>query len=181
MSIITYITPTFAVAGAMSAEDIAEASRLGFRAIISNRPDGEEPDQLLAREQARLAWANGLQFRHIPVTKVDVFADTVVDAMAEALDGLAGPILAHCMSGMRSAIVWGAASAQRLSASEIITTLAAAGFDLELLREDFEAQAERFALPPRQPASVQDAQCVELQSARAEPMSTAGLPSQDAA
>ena len=40
-----FITPQFAVTDAMAPEDFAAAAALGFRAVLSNRPDGEAPGQ----------------------------------------------------------------------------------------------------------------------------------------
>lgn len=139
----TPITPQFAVTSALSPEDFALAARLGFKAIVSNRPDGEEPGQLTAREEAVLAWRAGLQFRHVPAGKHETFTDDVVEGMADALAGLAGPVLAHCKTGTRSLIVWAAASARSQPVTCVLDTLRAAGQDLDFLQDDLEAQADR--------------------------------------
>jgi sulfide:quinone oxidoreductase len=140
---IVQLTPRFAATSALTEADFAEAKRLGFTAIVSNRPDGEEPGQLTAKQEAVLAWRAGLQFRHIPASKHDVFTDDVVTGMAEALAGLNGPVLAHCKSGVRSIITWAAASARSQPVDCVIDTLKAAGQDLEFLRDDLEVQANR--------------------------------------
>lgn len=140
---IVYITPRFAVTAALTADDFAEAARLGFKAVISNRPDGEEADQLPARQEAALAWRAGLRFRHVPASKLDLMTDGVVEGMAEALSGLEGPVLAHCKSGVRSAIVWAAASARSQSVECVLDALTNAGLDLDFLRDDLEQQADR--------------------------------------
>ena len=143
MEHIVKLTPRFAVTAALSEVDFAEAARLGFKAIVSNRPDDEESGQLSARQEAVLAWRAGLQFRHIPTSKYDLFTNQVVEGMADALAGLEGPILAHCKSGIRSIIVWAAASARTQPVDCVIDTLTKAGQDLEFLRDDLEAQADR--------------------------------------
>lgn len=51
-----------------------------------------------------LAWRAGLRFRHVPVTVGDLFSDEPVDAMADALRELDGPIVAYCKTGLRSAV-----------------------------------------------------------------------------
>jgi uncharacterized protein (TIGR01244 family) len=140
---IVQLTPRFAATAAMTDADFAEAKRLGFTAIVSNRPDGEEPGQLTAKQEAVLAWRAGLQFRHIPASKHDVFTDDIVSGMAEALAGLNGPVLAHCKSGVRSIITWAAASARSQPVDCVLDTLKAAGQDLDFLRDDLEAQANR--------------------------------------
>jgi sulfide:quinone oxidoreductase len=138
-----YLTPTFAVAPALSAEDIADAARLGFKAILSNLPDGEDESLLSARAEAATAWRAGLKFRHVPAPKHDIFTDEVVEAMADAVAGLEGPVLAHCKSGQRSAIVWAAASARSQTVDCVLDALQAAGFDFAFLRDELEAQADR--------------------------------------
>lgn len=141
---IVYITPRFAVAGALAAEDFAAIARLGFRSIINNRPDGEEPDQLTGADEARLAAEAGLGYRFIPAAKLDLFSDGVVTAMQSALAELDGPVLAHCKAGMRSAIAWAAANSHHQPVDEVLEKVADAGFDFDFLRDDFEA----LVLPP---------------------------------
>ncbi len=143
MEKIVYLTPQFAVTAALGPEDFAEVGRLGFGAILSNRPDGEEEGQLEARREAALAWRAGLKFRHVPASKHELFTDEVVEGMADALASLGGPVLAHCKTGLRSAIVWAAASARGQPVDCVLEALNKAGFDLDFLRDDLEAQADR--------------------------------------
>lgn len=148
-----FITPEFAVTSALAPEDFASAAALGFRAVLSNRPDGEAEGQLSGRAEAVLAWQAGLQFRHVPTPKLDIFTDEVVEAMSDAVATLNGPILAHCASGLRSAIAWAAASARGGNVDCILQALENAGFELDFLRDDLEAQADRARwIGPRAPA-----------------------------
>ena len=62
--------------------DVADAAAKGYRAIISNRPDGEEPGQPTAGEMRAAADAAGLEFRHIPV-RPGGLTDGDIDAMRE--------------------------------------------------------------------------------------------------
>ncbi len=136
-----FITPEFAVSGAPSREDLAEAAQQGFRSVINNRPDGEDQAQLTGAEEGEIAAAAGLEYRHIPVRMADVFDDDVVAAMRQALDSLPRPVLAHCKTGIRSLITWAAAEARARPAGEVLDTLRQAGVDLDHLREEIEAQA----------------------------------------
>jgi uncharacterized protein (TIGR01244 family) len=142
MDIIRPLTLGYAVTGVMQPDDFADAARRGFRSVISHRPDGEEPGQLTAVEEAALAAAAGLAFRHIPVSKVEQFSNAVVDGTAGALAELPGPILAHCKSGLRSAIAWAAVTARVEPVDAVIATAARAGLSLEPIRDELEAQAE---------------------------------------
>lgn len=143
MDKIIHITPGFAVTSALTAEDFAEVARLGFRAVVSNLLDGETPGQLTARAEAGLAWRAGLRFAHVPAAKHDLFTDPVVEGMADAVRRLEGPVLAHCQSGVRAAIVWAAASARSQPVDCVLERLTAAGFDLDFLRDELESQADR--------------------------------------
>ena len=143
MGNITYITPNFAVTDAPSPEDFAAFAELGFKSVISNRPDHEEDGQMTGREEAVLAWRAGLRFQHIPAAKHDLFSDPVVEFMADALNTLEGPVIAHCKTGLRSAILWAAASVRSDTVDCVLAALEKAGFDLDFLRDDLEAQADR--------------------------------------
>lgn len=158
MEKITYITPHFAVTSEMAPEDFAEAARLGFRAVVSNRPDGEDGATLTGRDEAVYAWRAGMRFAHVPAAKLDLFTDEVVEGMANAVRRLDGPILAHCKSGLRSAIVWAAASARSQPVDCVLDALVAAGFDLDFLRDDLESQAHRAIWAGKAPAAL-DCNC----------------------
>jgi uncharacterized protein (TIGR01244 family) len=136
MSKITPITPNFAVAGALRPEDFAAIRAMGFAAIISNLPDGESAAHPTAAQEAQLAAAAGLAFRHIPTTKFDVFSDRVVGGMQAALTEFATPVLAHCASGMRSAAAWAGAAARLQPADRVLETLQRAGFNMAALRDE---------------------------------------------
>lgn len=143
MDKITFITPSFAVTSALAPEDFAEASRLGFSTVLSNRPDGEQPGQLSARHEAVLAWRAGLAFRHVPVARHDGLAHAAVDAMDDALRRVEGPILAHCKTGLRSAMLWAATSARSQPVDCVLAAAAQAGFDLSHLGDELRAQPDR--------------------------------------
>jgi sulfide:quinone oxidoreductase len=156
---ITPIVPQFAVTGALRPEDFAAVAGQGFRSIVSNLPDGEQPAYLSSVAEARLAAAAGLAFRHIPTSKAEVFSERVAGGMAEALAELAGPVLAHCASGQRSVFAWAAAAARRQPADCVLAALRSAGFDLEPVREELEEQRDP-SLTGRVPAAL-DCGCGE--------------------
>ena len=155
MDKIVYLTSSFAVTSALASADFAAAATLGFRAVISNLPDGEEAGQPSGRDEAGHAWRAGLKFAHVPASKLDLFTDTVVEDMAAAVRRLDGPILAHCKSGIRSAIIWAAASARQQPVDCVLETLAKAGFELDFLKDDLEQQADRLRWLGK-PASTPD-------------------------
>lgn len=114
---------------------VAEAARLGFTAIINNRPEGEEPGQPSGAEIAAAAEAAGLAYVEIPITHAG-FTQEQVDAMAEALQSAQGPILAYCRSGTRSTFVWALARGRMLGddTQSLVEKAAQAGYDLGPIR-----------------------------------------------
>jgi uncharacterized protein (TIGR01244 family) len=118
------------VAGQITVDDIAEAARQGFVAIVNNRPDDEQPGQPSGAEIEAAAKANGLSYRAIPITHAG-FSTNQVDAMVEALGAAAGPLLAFCRSGTRSTLVWALARGRMGDDPASLSAKAeAAGYDL---------------------------------------------------
>jgi sulfide:quinone oxidoreductase len=99
------LSPEFNVTGRLEPADIDALARAGVRTIVNNRPDGEDPGQLPAAEARRLAAAQGLAYHHIPITAASL-SRADVDAFAAVLKSAPSPIVAHCRSGTRSALLW---------------------------------------------------------------------------
>lgn len=97
--------PQLSVAGRLDRADIDALAQAGVRTIINNRPDGEDPGQLPAAEARRFAEAHGIAYRHIPITAATL-SRADVDAFAAALRDAPAPVVAHCRSGTRSALLW---------------------------------------------------------------------------
>jgi len=154
MEKIVYLTPNFAIADELGVEDFARVAAMGFRTLINNRPDGEEDIQLRSSEAQLLAARAGLSYRHIPATKFDLFTEHVVSDTISALRDLDGPVLAHCKSGMRSAIIWGAARSRFEPVDNVLGTLSRAGMDMEFLRDEFDMQADQAHWSPDTPAAL---------------------------
>jgi len=131
------LTPSLSVAPQLSAADVAQAAKQGFRAIIDNRPDGEEPDQLSAADMRALAAGQGMGFAHVP-SVTGKMSDVEVTRMSSALAHLEGPILAYCRTGTRAATLWALSQVGTLTADRIIATAAGAGYDLAALRPQLE-------------------------------------------
>lgn len=91
------------VAPQLSAADMAEVARAGFRSVINNRPDFEGgPDQPTDAAVAAAADAAGLSYRYLPVAGGHQTPEEVV-AFAALMVELPRPVLAYCRSGARSA------------------------------------------------------------------------------
>ncbi len=126
---IVQLSPDFAVAPQLSAEDIPELAARGFKSIIANRPDGEQAGQLTSDEAAQLAKDSGLQFRHLPLVMPIVLEEATSDATQALIDTLPKPILAYCRSGTRSAMAWAGAVSRTLPVDEVVGRLQAGGYE----------------------------------------------------
>jgi uncharacterized protein (TIGR01244 family) len=109
---------------------VAQAAAQGVRLIVNNRPEGESPDQTPGAEIEAAARAAGLGYVAIPVSHSG-FSENQVTAMAEALSGAEGAVLAYCRSGTRSTLLWALAEASRgADPSTLARAAAAAGYDV---------------------------------------------------
>ena len=95
------LTPDLFVSEQVGLADIQVLADRGIRAIICNRPDGEDPGQPEWAMMEAEARAHGLEARHIPVTP-DTMGPSVVRDFAQAMAGLPKPVLAYCRTGKRS-------------------------------------------------------------------------------
>jgi uncharacterized protein (TIGR01244 family) len=114
--------------------DVAEAAALGIKLIVNNRPEDESDDQSPGAEIEAAARAAGIDYVAIPVTHAG-FSEPQVKAMAEALEGAGGPVLAYCRSGTRSTLLWALAEASQGGDPDALTNMAAkAGYDVSPIR-----------------------------------------------
>lgn len=100
----TKLTENLSVSGQVKPEDVPELAREGFKAIICNRPDEEEPGQTDFAEVAAAAEALGLPVRHIPVD-AERPVEMQKDDFARALAEMPGPVLAYCRTGNRCTLL----------------------------------------------------------------------------
>lgn len=128
-----HLTPTLSVSPQLNEADVAKAAKEGFRAIIDNRPDGEEGGQISAAQMEKLAADQGMAFAHIPTLSGDV-DDQSVERMADALASLDGPVLAYCRTGTRSAMLWALTQSGRAEPDAILNIARDAGYDLTQIK-----------------------------------------------
>lgn len=122
------LSPTVSVSAQLSPDVMPTLAASGFGRVISNRPDGEEPDQPTAAVMEAAALEAGLTFSWIPVSGLPG-PDQVAAVAALLADGV--PTVMFCRSGMRSASAW--AMSERLRGVDADTLRAAAaeaGYDL---------------------------------------------------
>lgn len=131
------LTEDYAVSPQISPQDVAAISAAGYRTIICNRPDSENPEDLFASAVGAAAARAGLDFVMIPITHQTLTPEVVARQMS-ALAASQGPVLAYCASGTRCSIVWSLGQAGKMSADEILAATARHGYDLSHLRDRLE-------------------------------------------
>jgi len=139
---IRSLTDSYAVSPQIAPADLAAIKAAGFTTVIDNRPDGEIPANLHAEIMRQAAEALGLTFVVNPVIGGALTLDNV-RAQKAALDSAGGPVLAYCASGNRSSMVWALAQAGQRPTDELIALPARFGYQLEGLRDQIEALAQR--------------------------------------
>ncbi len=128
------IDDSISVAPQISVEDVAAAAAQGFRMVINNRPEQEEPGQTSGDEIREAARAAGLAYVAIPITHGG-FSLNQVEAMRDALAKAGGPVLAFCRSGTRSTFVWALARGlEGEDADTLAAKAAAAGYDISPIK-----------------------------------------------
>jgi len=135
------VDETIAVAPQIEPEDMAEIAKLGFTAVINNRPDQEQAGQPEGDSIRAAAEAAGLSYTAIPITHAG-FSGNQIDAMVAALEAAGGPVLAFCRSGTRSCNLWALARAKMGdNPDQLMAKAAATGYDLSGIRPLLDALA----------------------------------------
>ncbi|MFC3175214.1 TIGR01244 family sulfur transferase [Novosphingobium bradum] len=123
--------------------EVELAKAMGVVLIINNRPELESPDQTPGAEIEAAARAAGIAYVAIPVSHAG-FSEPQVAAMARALEGASGPVLAYCRSGTRSTLLWALAEASKgADPDELAAAAARAGYDLGPVRALLDVLASR--------------------------------------
>ena len=102
---IVELTPTVAVSGQITPAEVAEIAAAGYRVLVNNRPDGEEPGQPASDDIAAAARASGLEYHYLPVNGFN-FPGPGFAQMTSLLDDPERPVLAFCRTGTRCTNLW---------------------------------------------------------------------------
>ncbi|CAG9257597.1 TIGR01244 family sulfur transferase [Burkholderia sp. AW33-5] len=151
------LTDLLSVSPQIAATDLPALHAAGIRTIVCNRPDGEGADQPTVAEIRAAAAPLGIAVHYLPVDTGKVTDDQArqFDALVASL---AGPVLAYCRSGTRSATLWALSQADRRPAGDIVAIAAAAGYDLAALAPRLtRGSAQGLAQDGRQAAPAVDA------------------------
>lgn len=127
------IDETISVSPQIQLGDIAEAAKLGFRTIIANRPDFEEPGQPAMSDLEAAATSAGLNWVYQPVQSGNIL-DSDVEQFAGIYDQVEKPILAFCRSGTRCCALWAMSQSTKAPADALLIKAYNAGYDLNGLK-----------------------------------------------
>lgn len=124
------VTDQLSVAPQIAIADLAAAAAQGFKLVINNRPDGEDPAQPTSAEIEAAARAAGLDYAYVPVRGAPTREQ--VETERAILDEHPGPVLAFCRSGTRSINTWsiGELESGERTRDELVRLGEAAGYDL---------------------------------------------------
>ena len=128
------ITPDFAASPQISVADVATAAAQGYRTLICNRPDGEEPGQPDWAAIEAAAKAAGMETFFLPVSNAVGLTLDTVEGFEAALANAPKPVLAYCRSGTRSTMAWGVARAATTDPDTLVEAASKFGYDLNGLR-----------------------------------------------
>lgn len=129
------ITDNFSVSPQIAPGDMSAIAQAGFRSILCNRPDGEEPAQCCYDEISQAAKDAGLEVRTVPISS-GVVTPGDAAAFRAALDQMPQPILAYCRSGTRCTMLWTIAQYGEVAPEDILRLTGKAGYDMSgLLRQ----------------------------------------------
>jgi uncharacterized protein (TIGR01244 family) len=118
---VTAISEKLSVSPQPGIEDILSLRDKGFKTLINNRPDNEDPAQPGTQAESLEAKHCDLSYAFIPVT-AGTITEADVRAFQRAVDESDGPVFAHCQSGTRSLNLYliGEVLDGRMSAEDII-------------------------------------------------------------
>ena len=123
------ITEDFFVAPRVAPEDMPAIAEAGFRTIMCNRPDDEEPGQPDEAAVAEAARAAGLEMCAVPFSSASM-TEADVAAFRAALDEMPMPMLAYCRTGTRCTMMWSLVNYDALGPETILRATSAAGYDM---------------------------------------------------
>jgi len=139
---IRKIDDTISVAPQITVEDVAEIARLGFKTLVANRPDHEEPGQPAMADIKKAAEEHGLKWVYMPVQSGNVTNEDV-DQFAPMIRDADKPVMAFCRSGTRCTILWALSTAREHDLEDIVSRAQRAGYDITGLAPRMIEQAQK--------------------------------------
>ncbi len=95
------IGPDIFISAQISVENIKTLAQAGFKTIICNRPDQEDPHQPDFSTIQAAAHEYGIKAHHIPIVPPTI-QKSDIETMKTILKSASVPLLAYCHHGTRS-------------------------------------------------------------------------------
>ncbi len=109
------------ISGQPTASELKEIRDAGFRTVVTFREPGE-----IDWDEKAAANAAGLRYAQVPVRPAVIEA-ALLARIRSIVDSSPQPVLFHCASGNRAALIWGMLEAGKRPADEIVNIALAAG------------------------------------------------------
>ncbi|MCS4532769.1 TIGR01244 family sulfur transferase [Neisseria montereyensis] len=128
---IRRLTDKIYIASQLTHASVAEAVALGIKSVFCNRPDGEAADQTSAEQMKQWFAEAGInQFIYLPVTAPTINAEVAAEFRSHLTDAEV-PVLAYCLTGTRSSLLWAyGAVANGMAVADAMAMARNAGVDL---------------------------------------------------
>ncbi|WP_347819205.1 TIGR01244 family sulfur transferase [uncultured Planktomarina sp.] len=137
---INTLSDDYSVSPQIEVCDVPSIMQAGFKSVICNRPDQENPEPRQIEAIKAAVEAAGMEFAE-NVFDPSSFGPDKIERQAELLAQLPSPVFAYCASGNRCSIVWAFAQAGRIATDTILDATTQAGYQLAHLRPQLEMLA----------------------------------------
>ena len=137
---INTLSDDYSVSPQIEVSDVPSIMQAGFKSVICNRLDQENPEPRQIEAIKAAVEAAGMDFAE-NVFDPSSFGPDKIERQAELLAQLPSPVFAYCASGNRCSIVWAFAQAGRIATDTILDATTQAGYQLAHLRPQLEMLA----------------------------------------
>ena len=134
------LSDDYSVSPQIDIADVPSIAQAGFKSVICNRPDQENPESRQIEAIKAAVEAAGMDFAE-NVFDPSSFGPDKIERQAELLAQLPGPVFAYCASGNRCSVVWAFTQAGRVTTDRILDATTRAGYQLAHLRPQLEMMA----------------------------------------
>ena len=134
---INTLSDDYSVSPQIDVTDVPSIAQAGFKSVICNRPDQENPVSRQIEAIKASVEAAGMDFAE-NVFDPSSFGPDKIERQAELLAQLPGPVFAYCASGNRCSVVWAFTQAGRVATDRILDATTRAGYQLAHLRPQLE-------------------------------------------
>jgi uncharacterized protein (TIGR01244 family) len=134
------LSDDYSVSPQIDVADVPGIAQAGFKSVICNRPDQENPESHQIEAIKAAVEAAGMDFAE-NVFDPSSFGPDKIERQADLLAQLPGPIFAYCASGNRCSVVWAFTQAGRVATDRILDATTRAGYQLAHLRPQLEMMA----------------------------------------